>query len=177
MNKWNSSVLALLLFAHAAAAYNDQDVVNFSVSGNITQSICSVTVPGRVDLGVYARQDLAFAGAHSANIPFTINLTGCTQGLTRATVTFTGMPYDDGSWGSVIYANQADAGAQGIGLQIYNADGASPVNLANGVSYTFPVDAQTAGGNLTLIARLYSPEGKSTAGEFSSAVTLNFIYN
>lgn len=177
MYKRLCSRLALLLFSSTASAYNNQDVVNFSVSGTIYQAVCTITVPTRVDLGVYARKDLAFAGAHSANMPFTINLTACSQGLTHATVTFSGTPYNDGNWGSVIYANQAEEGAKGVGLQLYNADSGSPVNLANGASYTFPVDGQTGSGQVTLFARLYSPEGKSTAGEFHSAVTLNFTYN
>ncbi|ROW50198.1 fimbrial protein, partial [Cronobacter malonaticus] len=50
------------------------------------------------------------------------------------------------------------------------------VNLANGVSYSVPIKADTHSGMLSLIARMYSPLGKPTAGDFSSSVTINFIY-
>lgn len=177
MNQWPYAALLPLLFAHTASAFNSQDVVNFSVSGNIIQPLCTVSVPPRVDLGVYSRQALSVAGANSANIPLTLSLSGCSRGLTQAVVTFSGTPYDDGLWGTAIYANQLEEGAKGLGLQLYNDDGNALVNLANGASYRFPVDAQTASGSLNLIARMYSPEGKTTAGDFQTAITLNFSYN
>ena len=166
--------LVLLLLAKPIGAYNSQDLVNFSVSGTIVQSLCTVNVPSQVALGEFARDTLSVAGASSASVPFTIELINCTPGLTSAQVTFSGTPYDDGSWGSVIYANQAADGAKYVGLQLMNADGNPAVNLANGVSYTFPVSAQTRSGVLDIVARLYSPEGATTAGKFQSSVTLNF---
>ncbi|MCE9994465.1 fimbrial protein SthD [Enterobacter asburiae] len=177
MTLWRYGMLLLLIYAWPGAAFNSQDTVNFTVKGNIIQPLCTVNVPSQIDLGSYARQDLSVAGANRANVPFTITLTDCSRGLTQAVVSFSGTPYDDGEWGTVLYANQVAEGAKGLGLQLYNNDGNARVNLANGVSYPFQIDEQTAAGALHIIARMYSPEGKPTAGDFHTAITLNFSYH
>ncbi|WP_373326458.1 fimbrial protein [Cronobacter turicensis] len=173
-------VIALLicdaLFPLTGRAGGGQSTINFSVSGNIIRPSCNVEAPNVVKLGTFNRQELSIPGANSASIPVQIKLTGCTGGLSEATATFSGQPYDNGAMGTAIYANQYENGATGIGLQLISADGKPLVNLANGVSYSVPVDADTHSGNLRMIARMYSPEGKPGAGDFSSSVTINFVY-
>ena len=165
-----------LVLPFASMAYDTQSTVNFSVSGEIIQPVCTVNVPSSVELGTFNRQDLSIAGANSKTIPVTISLTECSPGLTQATVTFSGQPYDDGVWGTTIYANQAPNGVEGLGLQLFNMDGKPLVNLANGVNYSFPVNTESRSGNLLFAARMYSPSGNTTKGSFSSSVTLTFTY-
>ncbi|EOC1267584.1 fimbrial protein [Cronobacter malonaticus] len=164
------------LFSFQSMAAGSQDTINFSVTGTIIRPSCNIEAPGVVKLGTFNRQDFSIPGANSASIPVQITLSGCMTGLSEATATFSGQPYDNGAMGSAIYANQYENGATGIGLQLINADGKALVNLANGISYSVPIDAGTHSGNLRMIARMYSPDGKPGAGDFSSSVTINFVY-
>jgi type 1 fimbria pilin len=165
-----------------ALAYNTQDVINFQVTGNIVEGSCNVTKPEAVNLGEYYWKDFAVAGGNTANTPVTIAFDNCTAGLSQATVTFSGTPYaEDATYASVIYANQVAAEAGGttdVGLQLFIRDADHPVSgvaLANGASY--PVTITDQAGAMTFEARMYSPHGAPTPGAFSSAVTLNVIYN
>lgn len=173
-------VMALLvcemLLPFQTRAAGSQDTINFSVTGNIIRPSCNIEAPNVVKLGTFNRQELSVPGANSASIPVQLKLTGCNNGLSEATATFSGTPYDNGAMGTAIYANQYENGATGLGLQLINADGKPLVNLANGVSYSVPLDADTHSGNLRMIARMYSPDGKPGAGDFTSSVTINFTY-
>ncbi|EOI3488693.1 fimbrial protein SthD [Cronobacter sakazakii] len=178
--RWRRMALALLisnaLIPVPGLAAGSQDTINFSVTGTIIRPSCNIEAPSVVKLGTFNRQDLSIAGANSASIPVLVKLTGCTAGLSEATAQFSGQPYDNGAMGTAIYANQAENGAGDLGLQLINFDGKPLVNLANGVSYSVPIKADTHSGMLSLIARMYSPLGKPTDGDFSSSVTINFIY-
>lgn len=169
-------LLAMMVFLPQAQAFNSEDNIAFSVTGNIINGSCNVEAPTAIKLGMAYRGDLAVAGANSVNVPFTLTLTDCAPGLSEATAIFSGTPYNDPAYKDAIYANDVANGAQGLGLQIFNYDGRPLVNLANGVSYVFPVDSQTNSSQLRLIARMYSPYGTTTSGDFSSTVTINFTY-
>ena len=169
------SMLTFMTFN--ALAFNQSDSIQVSVSGNIIASSCNIQVKDTVSLGDYTRADLSVPGANSGLIPVDIILTQCSAGMTSATVTFTGSAYkDDPAFAGAIYANDLAEGTKDIGLQLFNLDGKPLVNLANGVSYTFPVEAGTGSGKFKFASRLYSPHGTPTAGEFKATVTLNFSY-
>ncbi|WP_336219652.1 fimbrial protein [Citrobacter amalonaticus] len=158
-------------------AFDASSVVQVQVTGTIIASSCQVEVPQEVSLGQISRQDLSVPGGNSSTMVVALKLSQCSPQLTRATVSFTGMPYtDDPAYANAIYANEMADGAKDIGLQLFNIDGKALVNLANGVSYSFPVQTETHAGLLSIGARMYSPHGTPTAGDFKSAVTVNFTY-
>lgn len=174
-----------LIFSYVlpAVAYNAQDVIVFNVSGNIVADSCNVSKPEMVDLGKYYWKDFAVAGGNTANTPVTIAFTGCTPGLTQATINFSGSPYaEDPAYASVIYANQVPADAGGttdVGLQLFIRDKDHPVSgvaLANGVTYPVAIGDDHS-GSMIFTSRMYSPHGNPTPGAFSTVVTLNVTYN
>jgi len=158
------------------AAIHTNDSIQLQVEGKIIAAPCKVNTPTIIALGAYAGKDLSVLGANSTTKMFQIVMTECPAGATSATITFTGAPYNDPVFSSAIYANDVADGAGGIGLQLYNLDGKSLVNLANGISYSVDIDSTTASAVLPVAARMYSPYGKVTSGDFSTVVSLNFTY-
>ncbi|EDF9934220.1 fimbrial protein SthD, partial [Salmonella enterica subsp. enterica serovar Infantis] len=55
-------------------------------------------------------------------------------------------------------------------------DGKSLVNLANNVTYTVDINSNTHEANLPVAARMYTPYGKVTAGDFTSVVTITIAW-
>lgn len=158
-------------------AFDASSVIQVQITGTIIATSCTVDVPQEVNLGQISRQDLSVPGGNSGTMVVALKLSQCSPQLTQATVSFTGVPYtDDPAYASAIYANEMTDGAKDIGLQLFNIDGKTLVNLANGVSYSFPVQTETHAGLLSIGARMYSPHGTPTAGDFKSAVTVNFTY-
>ena len=70
----------------SALAYNTQDVINFSVTGNIVAGSCNVSYPATVELGTYLPTDFINEGDSTDNVPFTVSFTNCSPSLTKATV-------------------------------------------------------------------------------------------
>ncbi|ECE5059265.1 fimbrial protein SthD [Salmonella enterica] len=182
MNRF-AALTALLTFTGLAlwspsisAAYNTADAVDINVTGLIYADPCTVTVPDTLSLGQYARADIAVAGGNTATIPFNIKMTNCPVTTTKATILFNGVPYPGPIYASAIYANSAANPAQDLGLQLFNLDGKSLVNLANNVTYTVDVNINTHEANLPVAARMYTPHGKVTAGDFTSVVTITIAW-
>lgn len=170
-------LMGALASAPLLAAYKTSDVLQVEVTGQIVAPACQVEVPQTVDLGQIARQLLTVPGSNSVSKLVTLKFSQCSSVTTKANISFSGAPYaEDPSLANQIYANQLADGAQGIGLQLFNADGQPLVNLGNTVTYVVPVDTQTTSAQLPIVARMYTPHGNPTAGGFQTAVTLNFIY-
>ncbi|BCG09194.1 MULTISPECIES: fimbrial protein [Buttiauxella] len=166
-----------LCLASNAFAFKSSDAINVNITGEIVAPSCNVDVTDTVQLGQYLRSDLSIPGANSGLVTLDINLSGCSDQASLATVAFSGTPYSaDPAFASAIYANDITDGTQDIGLQLFNLDGKPLTNLANGISYSFPINAETGTGTLKLASRLYSPHGAPTAGDFKATVTLNFSY-
>lgn len=176
-----TSIFSLVWFAifmsGSLFAYGSTDTVQIQVTGKIIAASCQVDIPQTVDLGQISRQDLSVAGGNSGTMVVLLKLSQCSPQVSQATVSFTGSPYTaDPAFSSAIYANEASGGATDIGLQLFNLDGKALVNLANGVEYSFPVQTDTHAGIFSMGARMYTPHGTPTAGDFKSAVTVNFTY-
>lgn len=166
-----------LCLASNAFAFKNSDAINVNITGEIVSPSCNVDVTDTVELGQYLRAELSIPGANSGLVPVDINLSGCSDQTSSATITFTGTPYSaDPSFASAIYANDIAEGTQDIGLQLFNLDGKPLTNLANGVSYNVPINTETGTSTFKLASRLYSPHGAPTAGDFKATVTLNFSY-
>lgn len=170
-------VIASIMAAGYTWAYNSTDTIQISVTGQIVSPVCQVDVKQNVELGDVARQDIYIPGANSATTLVMLNLSQCGPQLTQATATFTGNPYTaDPAFGSAIYANEISSGAQDVGLQLFNLDGKALVNLANGVTYSIPINSEKSTASLPIGARMYTPHGTPTAGEFQASVTISFTY-
>lgn len=166
-----------ILMSGSLFAYGSSDSIQVQVRGTIIATSCQVDIPQEVNLGQISRQDLSVPGGNSSTMVVLLKLSQCSPQVSQATVSFTGSPYTaDSAFSTAIYANDVSGGASDIGLQLFNLDGNELVNLANGVSYTFPVQTETHSAILSLGARMYSPHGTPTAGDFKSAVTVNFTY-
>lgn len=166
-----------LLVSSGAFAFKSSDAINVDITGEIVAPSCNVDVTKTVELGEYSRSDLSIAGANSGLVPVDINLSGCSNQASSATVTFSGNAYSaDPAFAGAIYANDIADGTQDIGLQLFNLDGKPLINLADGVSYKFPINTETGSGKLKFASRLYSPHGTPTAGDFKATVTLSFTY-
>ncbi|MCX2866140.1 fimbrial protein [Kluyvera cryocrescens] len=166
-----------LILSSSAMAYNTSDTIQVQVSGQIITAVCEVELDNTVSLGQIARQDLSVPGGNSAPVTFAVKLTNCSPELSKVTIAFSGTPYTaDPDFSSAIYANELADGAQDVGLQLLNLDGNTLINLANGVNYTMPLIPGSGSKVLSFIARMYTPHGTPTAGDFKSAVTLNFTY-
>ncbi|WP_168189641.1 fimbrial protein [Limnobaculum zhutongyuii] len=167
--------LGLMGMVFNAAAYNDSDSVPFNVTGSIYASSCTVTFPGDINLGTYYRQNISVAGANTSDIPVAVSLTDCSPFISKATASFSGTAYtEDAGYGSTLYANSIVGGAQDLGLQLFNSD--PMVSLGNNANYVINIDPSTKSASLNMTARMYTPHGSPTAGDFSAAVTINFTY-
>lgn len=166
-----------ILLSASLLAYGSSDSIHVQIRGTIFATSCQVDIPQDVNLGQISRQDLSVPGGNSSTMVVLLKLSQCSPEVSQATVSFTGSPYTaDPAFSSAIYANEASGGATDIGLQLFNLDGNALVNLANGVNYSFPVQTTTHAGVLSIGARMYSPHGTPTAGDFKAAVTVNFTY-
>lgn len=171
-----TTLLALLLSGQTLA-YHSSDTIQVQVTGQIIAAVCDVAMDNTVDLGQIAQRDLAVPGGNSAPKNFSVTLTQCSPELTGVTIAFSGTPYTaDPAYSQAIYANELADGAKDVGLQLLNADGNTLINLANGVNYIAPLDPNAGSNVLHFISQMYSPHGTPSAGDFKSAVTLNFTY-
>ncbi len=176
MMKRYTPLLGLILSCQTMA-YNTSDTIQVQVTGQIITAVCEVTLDNTVSLGQIPRQDLSVAGGNSTPVTFTVKLFNCSPELSKVTIAFSGTPYTaDPDFSQAIYANELADGAKDVGLQLLNLDGNTLINLANGVNYTMPLNPGTDSKVLSFMARMYTPHGAPTPGDFKSAVTLNFTY-
>jgi P pilus assembly protein, pilin FimA len=170
-------LLSGMLLSQPAQSFNRSDSVQVEVTGSIAAPPCQVTVPQSIALGSVARQLISTPGSNSSSHAVSLQLTDCPPETKTVTLTFSGPAYsEDPAFASDIYANQLEGGATDIGLQLINLDGNPLVNLGNGMNYSLGIDPQTASTKLNFAARMYTPHGNPTAGEFRTAVTINFTW-
>ncbi|OAT31775.1 hypothetical protein M975_1665 [Buttiauxella brennerae ATCC 51605] len=55
-------------------------------------------------------------------------------------------------------------------------DGKDVINLANETTYSFPVDSEAGTATFKMGARLYTPHGSPTAGDFEATITVDVTY-
>ncbi|HEN3580541.1 TPA: fimbrial protein [Yersinia enterocolitica] len=172
MNKY--SKISLLGFWILAVAVNTAlaDPVVVNITGKVKASPCTVdtnSVSQSVDFGQQRSTDLKEAGTATPWQSFQVNLTNCPAGTRTATVTFAGpVSADD----ATLYANTGEA--RNVAVQV-----AQNVNKGiiqgNGSTMSVDVDAQHK-ATYALAGRLYSVNGNTTPGTFSSVVQMNFTY-
>jgi len=143
-----------------------------SFSGRILARPCTVdtgTVNKTVELGQGRASEMKTAGAGGEWADFELLLTNCPAATIGATATFSGTPdAEDGT----AFKNTADA--TGIALRLASRDRAT--TYQNDSTMTQTIDTTTHKATFPLSARMFSPKGNPTSGQFAAAVNVSFTY-
>jgi|GEM_PF-802375 len=170
MRQWMKHTLLIVI---AGIWSLDVQAMDLNIGGTVVASACQVdntSVSQVVDFGQLRSTDLKEAGSATEWAPFTVKLINCPSTTHSAKVTLTGTPYSDGP---DLYGNSETA--KNIAAQIA-LDNDKTVVIANGSSVTVMVDAKHS-VVYNFVARLYSVNGNTSSGTFSSIVQMGFTYN
>ncbi|HID9379110.1 fimbrial protein [Klebsiella quasipneumoniae subsp. similipneumoniae] len=168
------SIGVLFIFARPAWPFNANSVVNFNVSGKIEEPVCEVSVKpsSTIDLGTVSLQRLTGKpGASSDATAVAIAFEHCSTGMTSVTITFNGNSYSN-TYPS-IYQDELIYGAKNVGLQLLSAVDQKSLGPNDTYTYALPEGAERV---FNMIARMYTPDGKVTAGKVAFTVTFNVTY-
>ncbi|WP_313398357.1 fimbrial protein [Stenotrophomonas sp.] len=147
MKRELSSVLVSLVAVLAASASaNATNTITFN--GDVTDQTCSAVVNGGTDPTVILKSvplsDLDGAVGNTAGEgTFTLTLTGCAASGTDEAFTTLFQATNPTATGNL--TNTANAGAEGVALQLLDAPGGTPVNLAGGAAVAAGEIVLTAG--------------------------------
>lgn len=162
--------------APCALAYDESSTLNINVTGSIEEPSCEVAVkpPTTIDLGTVSYQTLTGkAGSHGQSTPVKLEFTNCAAGLTSVTLSFSGSSYDD-TYPSIYKSNQTGSnGASGVGMQLLSQTDQQTLGPSERYLYTFDnTDTHT----FNMLARMYSPYGKISAGVVGFTATFDVAY-
>lgn len=163
-----------LMFVRPAWAYDANSTVNFNITGKIEEPVCEVSVKpsSAIDLGTVSYQSLSGKpGASSAAKIVSIAFDNCSKGAASVTLMFSGIVFVGNDIN--VYMNELFSGAQDVWLQLQSA--VDQKNLGPGDSYTY-FFTDGAEHVFNMIARMYTPNGRVTAGSVSYTVTFNVAY-
>lgn len=157
----------------AASAYGyAADPVTLNITGNIVASPCQVSsdsITKSVDLGQSIQAaGLQTSGSSTTWTNFTINLTACPAGTTKAIMTMHGTA--DSNSPNDMYQSTGTAQNVSVQLQSQAAD-----QLGDGKSITGTIASNAY--SYQLRARAYTQNGAVTPGTIISTVTATFVYN
>ena len=163
------STLACLVFALCSSA----QATTIDLSGTVVASACTVDTGSK-------NQTVRFDQARAVNFSrvgatgewqdFSLTLSSCPSSTTRVKATLTG---DSDSDDQTKFANSS-GDATGMAMQIMTRDHLTEISPAG--SITVDVDRTTHNAQIPLAARLYTPTGTVTAGEFNTTVQFTFTY-
>ncbi|HGH4663329.1 TPA: fimbrial protein [Enterobacter kobei] len=163
------STLACLVFALCSSA----QATTIDLSGTVVASACTVDAGSK-------NQTVRFDQARAVNFSrvgatgewqdFSLTLSSCPSSTTRVQATLTG---DSDSDDQTKFANSS-GDATGMAMQIMTRDHLTEISPAG--SITVDVDRTTHNAQFPLAARLYTPTGTVTAGEFNTTVQFTFTY-
>lgn len=148
------------------------DDSSMTMKGTVLAVPCTVdtdTVNKTVELGQGRASEMKTAGAGGEWTDFELLLTKCPAATVGATVTFSGTPDDDDA---TAFKNSADA--TGIALRLASRDRATTYQNESTMTQTIDTAAHTA--TFPLSARMFSPKGNPTSGQFAAAVNVSFTY-
>jgi len=134
-NELRSIVIAMAAVMAVSASANATNTVTFN--GEVTDQTCSAVINGGTDptiiLDSVQVADLDGAVGKSAGEGvFTVTLTGCAASAADETMTTLFQATNPTATGNL--TNTAGAGAEGVALQLLDAPGGTPVNLAGGAA-------------------------------------------
>ncbi len=166
--------LGFIAFAPTAAHASDGTI---TINGQVNAATCTVAVTGTsgstVTLPTVATTVLAAAGNTAGQTAFSIGLTGCSAGVTKAATYFEAGP-------NVNAAGRLNnpVGAANVNVELVNSNGTTPIVIGSAAPTTgigsFPVASGSA--TLNYFARYYAT-GAATAGAVATSVTFSMVYN
>lgn len=169
-------ICALFFISTSALAFDDSSTIDISVTGKIEEPSCEVAVQPSttIDLGKVSYQTLTGkAGSSGESTPVKLEFSNCAAGTSAVTLSFSGSYFDDAH--SSIYKNYQTGsdGASGVGMQLFSQTDQQPLGPGDQYLYTFDdVDIHT----FNMIARMYSPYGKISAGVVGFTATFDVAY-
>jgi len=167
----DSGALSGGVFAYAQCD-NGQIYTNFAFgTSNITGSTCDLdTAALNVDLGDYKTTDFTGVGTTTEKKTVAIPVT-CTGANSAFSLAVSAVNPADITNGVMALDS---GGASGIGVQLLQSDGITPVPLTNS---SWSAGTSVIGTNtINLFARYYQLDNTVTSGNATSSVTLTFNY-
>lgn len=146
---------------------------DINLSGTVVAAACTVDTSTKEQTVTFQQAravDYTVVGDTSEWQDFALTLSSCPVSTTLVTVSFSG---DTDSTDPTKFANtQGDA--TGMALQIMTRDHQTEIQPKGKMSVG--VDASTRSVIFPLSARMYTPTGMVTAGDFKTIVQLSFTY-
>lgn len=166
-----STLSAIVMGMVLSSAVVKADPVTLNITGNVVASPCQIasdSVTKNIDLGQNIQASTLQSAASSSDwVNFTIDLTSCPAGTTKATMTMHGTA-DADSTGD-LYKSTGTATKVAVQLQTQAGD-----QMGDGKTLTGTIANNTY--SYTMRARAYSKNGGVTPGTISSVVTATFVY-
>lgn len=160
--------LAYLFFLTALIPFTSSaTTTTISVSGEILPETCDIDTANlnqSIDLGEYGVTAFPSAGSVTKMMPFSLNMTNCTVGISAAKIRFSGTNLTGSLFG-------LQGGAGDIGLELLNGAGQT---VSPGVLNRF---ALSGGDNtLSFSVRLKSVKSSVTPGDLSATIIMDIEY-
>ena len=172
------ALLAAAMLASPSAHASDGTI---TITGQVTANTCTINAGGTSSanatlvLPTVSTAALSTVGSKAGATPLTISFSGCSTGLTGATVYFEASGIEDFTSGCL--SNTATASASNVEACVMNLDGSSAVLGKPSGSQGVTTATLTSGaGSQTFLVAYYAANAAATAGAFSSQVTYSVIY-
>lgn len=173
MAQRTSTLLTALVCLWAASGINAVQATEIHLSGTVVASACTVDT-GTKDQTVTFEQARAVnysrVGDTSEWQDFALTLSACPVSTQQVTALFSGEADGD----DITKFANAQGSASGMALQIMTRDHLTEISPAGELAVK--VDADSHRAIFPLSARMYTPTGKVTSGEFNTTVQLTFTY-
>ncbi len=172
-----AALFAVLYLLSPAAQASDGTI---TVTGQVTASTCAISLDAgaantTVLLPTVSTSALPAVGSVAGATPLTFSYSGCSSGLTSATVYFEASGTQDFNTGCL--TNTATTGASNVEACVTKLDGTLAFLGKPSGSQGVPAAALTGGaGSQTFLVSYYAPKGAATAGAFSSQLTYSVVY-
>lgn len=172
---------AVMIASFGVAAIAPQSALasdgTITINGQINAATCTVAVTGTsgstVTLPTVATSVLGAAGNTAGQTAFSIGLTGCSSGVTKAATFFEAGP-------NVNAAGRLNNSgvATNVNVQLVNSDGTTPIVIGTAAPSTGVGSFAVTSGAATLnyFARYYAT-GAAGAGTVATSVTFSMVYN
>ncbi|EBD5744686.1 type 1 fimbrial protein [Salmonella enterica] len=158
--------LSCIWIATASAA-------DIQLSGTVVASACTIDT-GTRDQTVTFKQAIAAnydkVGDTSEWQDLELTLSNCPASTTQVIALFSGDADDD----DITKFANTQGSASGMALQIMTRDHLTEISPADELAVNVDIDSHRA--TFPLSARMYTPTGNVTAGEFNTIVQLTFTY-
>lgn len=165
--------LPALLCLWAIYGINAAQAANINLSGTVVAAACTVDTGTKEQTVTFQQAravDYTRVGDSSEWQDFTLTLSACPVSTTLVTASFSGAPDDDDA---TKFANtQGDA--TGMALQIMTRDHLTEIQPSSELSVR--VDSAKRSAEFPLSARMFTPTGSVTAGQFQTVVQFSFTY-